>query len=451
MKSLDDELRTALRTKAHSLRVPERPALDHDIVEPHRRPRQRWLVAAACLALIAVGLVSFAQQSADDPLDVTSGGHDVTPPAPGVNGWVALTRTEAGDDDIYLVRPGEDARRLTVAGSDTSSEFCPAWSPDGARLLFGRLTGSSATAPGDADLVIVPVSQDGTAGAPTVIALDGFEPLAGNDPNLPPCGTWASDGRWVALRGRPDEVWVVDTQTSAIRRLPNLRPVDLEWRPGTDELAIAGDMGSTASSEQTSTPVTIYSVATGELRHLRSADAAYLTWSPDGSTLAYTGASRAAVRRFPADDEGDPSGLWLVDAHGTNERLLVADTGEANHGIGPVWSPAGDRIVYQRLCCGRAETHEVVLVNVSDGTETVVEPPEAEGSESVRWFPFRVSWSPDGTTLLYTAWRALSGPTPDPVDGRAHVITVRPDGPHDVTVLALGGSGHSQAWGRQPG
>src|SRR2546423_886996 len=39
-------------------------------------------------------------------------------------------------------------------------------------------------------------------------------------------------------------VWVVDTKTRAIRRLPGLRPSDLEWRPGTDDLAIAGDMGT---------------------------------------------------------------------------------------------------------------------------------------------------------------------------------------------------------------
>ena len=71
-----------------------------------------------------------------------AGGPDVTTAAPAENGWVALRRAEAHGYDIYLVRPGEDAKRLEVAGSDASSEACPAWSPDGTRLLFGRLTGS---------------------------------------------------------------------------------------------------------------------------------------------------------------------------------------------------------------------------------------------------------------------------------------------------------------------
>lgn len=200
-------------------------------------------------------------------------------------------------------------------------------------------------------------------------------------------------------------------------------------------------MAATAASEARAAPVTVYSVSTGDLHPLGSVEAGYLTWSPDGSTLAYTGTS---------DDEDGPSGLWLVDADGTDARVLVADTAEANHGIGPVWSPAGDRIVHQRLCCGRAETHEIVLVRISDGTETVIEPPRAEGSDTVRWYPFRVSWSPDGTTLLATAWRAASSP-PHGVDGRAHVISLRPDAPDDATVLALGGSGDHQTWGRRPG
>ena len=304
---------------------------------------------------------------------------------PQPNGWVALDI----DGDIYLVRPGQDARRLEVAGSDTADDSCPTWSPDGTRLSFGRLTGSSDTASSDAELVIVPVGRDGAIGAPNVIALDGFHALPGFDPH--PCATWAPDGRWVAFVGSGD-VWVADTHTGAIRRLPDLRPTDLEWRPGTDELAIAGDIGPDRSAETSSTPVTIYSVSTGELRQLGSVRAANLTWSPDGSTLAYQGG------------ENDTDELWLVDADGANERLLT-HVGAANHGVGPVWSPTGERIAYQRLFSGTGERHEVVLVNVADGSETIIEPPETDGPNGPEsWYPYSVTWSPDGTTLLYSAW-----------------------------------------------
>ena len=79
------------------------------------------------------------------------------------------------------------------------------------------------------------------------------------------------------------------------------------------------------------------------------------------------------------------------------------------------------------------------------------------GPES--WYPFGVTWSPDGTTLLYTAWSNLSGSA---MGGTGlGVITVPADTPTDVTVLTKGiGFGGqlygsrwapTQTWGRQPG
>jgi hypothetical protein len=429
MTTLEDELRISLRTQARALRVPERPELDHDIVEPHRRPGPRWLAVAACLALIVAGVVALTQRWTGDPEPVPPVASTVpdTTPAPVTNGWVAFDSRETGGGDIYLVRPGEDARRLAVPGSDTTAEACPAWSPDGTRLLFGRVTGSSF---GDAELVIVPVSGEGEAGTPTVITLDGFPGgTTNNGVGAHPCGIWASDGRWVAFGGG-DEVWVVDTQAGVVRRLPDLRPTDLEWRPGSDELAIAVDNSTTRAADGGSAAVTVYSVSTGELHELDAVRADHLTWSPDGSTLAYM-----------SFDDG-PNQLWLVDVDGADQRLLVADLGRAIHGIGPVWSPSGDRIAYQRLCCGRAETHEVVLVNVADGVETVIEP--------AGWYPYSVTWSPDGTTLLYTAWGRSEALIAVPADANSDVTvltdsdTIWPSPEHTERWIGI------QMWGQQP-
>jgi Tol biopolymer transport system component len=438
----EQDFRESLRRRADAI-----DATPSDPPVALRRARLR-LVRNAVIGALAVAVLGFGasfgirslQGSAPRPANPSI---EQTPSiGPATNGWVAIEDSDQGASDIYLVRPGEDARRLEVPGSDAATEGCPAWSPDGTRLLFGRVTGSSDSPSRDVELVIVPVDQHGAAGTPTVIGLDGFEVLPGFDPH--PCGTWAPDGRWVAFGGT-GEVWVVDTQTGAIRHLPDLRPSDLEWRPGTDELAIAGDMGTTRGAPTLSTPVTVYSVSTGELHQLGSVEAALITWSPDGTTLAYTGG------------ETDPPQLWLVDGDGANERLLVAHLGEANHGIGPVWSPTGDRIAYQRLFGGRGEAHEVVLVNVADGTERVIDPPVTDGPDGRRvWYPRSVSWSPDGTTLLYAAWFEY-----DMGDAGGGTIAVPADMPSDVTVLADGlrsGAGEYshrwapiQIWGRQPG
>jgi Tol biopolymer transport system component len=205
-------------------------------------------------------------------------------------------------------------------------------------------------------------------------------------------------------------------------------------------------MGMNRAAATLSTPVTVYSVSTGELRQLSSVEAAHITWSPDGSTLAYQAG------------ENGPDELWLVDASGANQRLLT-HVGEAIHGIGPVWSPAGERIAYQRRSSGSGERHEVVLVNVADGNETVIEPPETDGPNGpVWWYPGSVTWSPDGTTLLYRAW-GKADQAPGSLEQRG-VIAVPADTPTNVTVLtdAIGRWSYYshrwvpiQMWGRQPG
>ena len=421
-------------------RFEPQPGLTERIYRRREQKRRKQRIRAGGLGLaIAIGVgwlgLSAIRSTPSIPADSPTPTATVLHGEPHPNGWVALD----SDGDIYLVRPGQDARRLEVAGSDIADDSCPTWSPDGTRLSFGRLTGSSS----DAELVIVAVGRDGAIGAPKVIALDGFHTLPGFDPH--PCATWAPDGQWAAFVGS-GEVWVADMHTGAIRRLPDLRPTDIEWRPGTDELAIAGDIGPNRAAETSSTPVTVYSVSTGELRQLGSVRAANLTWSPDGSTLAYQGG------------ENDADELWLVDADGANVRLLT-HVGTANHGVGPVWSPTGERIAYQRLAYGSGERHEVVLVSVADGNETVIGPPETDGPNGPEsWYPFSVTWSPDGTTLLYSAWsHGGDGPVGGTPSG---VLAVRADTPTNVTVVTESSSltgfvyDHSwvpiQMWGRQP-
>ena len=158
--------------------------------------------------------------------------------------------------------------------------------------------------------------------------LDGFD--------AHPCGTWAPDGRWVAFAGT-GEVWVVDTQTGAIRHLPDLRPSDLEWRPGTDELTIAGDVGTNRAAPTLSTPVTVYSVSTGELTPTR------LCRGRTHHVVA--GRHDLGVhRRRNRPDGNSGSSTATAPTSGCSSPISAGHL----HGIGPVWSPTGDRIAYQR-------------------------------------------------------------------------------------------------------
>ena len=77
---------------------------------------------------------------------------------------------------------------------------------------------------------------------------------------------------------------------------------------------------------------------------------------------------------------------------------------------------------------------EVVVVTVSDddplepaGTQRVIPPPQTTGpTADGPWYPFNVTWSPDGTTLLYLAFME-GGPNSvvaAPVDGETPPVVL---------------------------
>lgn len=389
-----------------------------------RRVVRTVLGAAAAILLVALGVTI----GRDEPVSVQSPTAPIVTPR--ANGWVAqnyggLIILERSDTDVDVVVDGADA--------------CPAFSPDGERLMFGTYRG------GDASLGVVSIAADGTE---TTRGIDGqVEPAISRLSTIPldgveavPCAIWAPDGRWAALGGG-GSVWVVDTETAEVRQLPGHVPTDLEWRPGTDELAITGRAVS-GSFVGDNAPIDIYSVSTGEVRTVDGVEAVELTWSPDGTTLAYTQAVPGAANT--------KSGITLIDADGTNQRPLTTGEYVADHGIGITWSPRGDQIAYQRErtgCTGDGcnERSEVVLVTATDadpatpiGTERVIPPiadilrTSCDECRTGPWDANSVTWSPDGTKLLYPA--RYVGLIVLSVDGAGSAIVLDEDdliGQHD--------------------
>ena len=173
-----------------------------------------------------------------------------------------------------------------------------------------------------------------------------------------------------------------------------------------------------------------------------------LTWSPDGGRIAYERISGQT------DDVGVE--LQVIDVE-TEEQEVLATYGRI-HGIGPVWSPDGEWVLYQRCfsigsgCMG--ERHEVVLASVSDtqdgpsnAREVVITSPRRSLN------PYWVTWSPDGQYLLYVAWNG-SGDF-------VAAVPIDPEGPTLVLADLPGivardgydeGSTHVpiQTWGIQP-
>ena len=429
--------------------VPSSLALDPPMVRPSIG-LGRLVLVIAMTALLLVGLLGglVAVGLLQDDDEGAS------------NGWVAFALWDSQpfigpvDRDIYVVREGQTAQRIVGSGSDSADQICPAFSPDGRRLAHGEADGTADTGYRDAALVISDVDAAGTGTESMRIDIGGRFP--------PPCANWSADGHRVAF-GVPatdpvnparsaagSEVWVVTLANQHVDVLPDLLATDLEWSPRGSELAIAsGENLRSSGGRLLDGSIRLYDADTGELRTLVGPSGVFsLTWSPDGSQIAY--------QRGRTSD-GEDQEIWVAETDGGEEHVLVSAF-SAIHGIGPVWSPTGDYIVYQRMCdafpdqsCG--ERHDVVLVTPNGESERVLPPLALPGSDTSAWYPFRVTWSPDGAELLYVAWSYSAQDTERtaviaaPIDPHSSPVVLHEDA--RVSVYQGDGAVPVQSWGRR--
>jgi len=209
----------------------------------------------------------------------------------------------------------------------------------------------------------------------------------------------------------PMGVIVVDMDTG--RYTPLDLPVQPEWgyslarnvSPGPDGSTIAYSIIDAKDGELTSEIWTMRVDGTEkQLTHRVSGLITALSWSPIGEQLIYV------YQREPSQFK--PSELWLVNADGSDARLLAPDLAGGELGFRPTWSPNGQSVAFVQL--DQPITFDGVYVILAWSNVCVV---DITTGQITRLSSFErreanyPTWSPDGRFVAFVSTGRLGEET----------------------------------------
>jgi len=312
-------------------------------IERRSRRRLRGLVAVfAAAALIATTLTVVATDQrgrAERQSRIASARGLAVAAQPGRSGALAY----AVDGDIYVADwDGSNPVRIAAGGYWAEG---PIWSPDGRYLAY--------RAP-SRDVVISDPEGNVIAEFPA----HGWQ-IAWS-PDSTRVAVWIGFGETIGVYGLGGE-------RQALLRMPRGWSAsgdhDPIWLPDGESLLVQSDVVVPVDG---STP---YNLPFDRRRRARE-----VTYSPDGSRVAYVAAKRSLV---------------VAEADGSNPQIVFRDW------VIPVWSPTGDRIAFTWRVSGRG-VNQLRVVDLATGFVTVLA--EADASEGLKVIDF----SPEGDRIHFS-------------------------------------------------
>jgi Tol biopolymer transport system component len=218
----------------------------------------------------------------------------------------------------------------------------PEWSPDGKRIVYVSSTGEHGSPP----YHISVMNSNGT---------NSQDLTDGQTRHYSP--TWSPDGKHIAFIGARDfegggalAIFIIDSDGSNLTQLtPYAYYNYLSWSPDGSKIAY-----------YTFAPDGIYTIDVDSLESKQLTDQwndMVPVWSPDGKYIAF---------QSTRDDPDDRFDIYIMHRDGSDVQRLTTNPA---HDRFPSWSPDGNKIIFEsNRDSDSSSTYHIYIMNV-DGTE----------------------------------------------------------------------------------
>jgi Tol biopolymer transport system component len=263
-----------------------------------------------------------------------------------------------GGSRIESIEPDGTGRHVVFTEDSPVHYSRIAFSPDGTRIAFDNfLQAEYGIETADPDATDVVRLTDGVNDSWASWSPDGTKILFSStrfDHSIGQC----TPGDPYEF-GCPTDIYMMSSDGSNVVRLtddhvPEFMPV---WSPDGSRIAFVREADPVPSAF-----AGIYTMNPdgSDVRRVSSSDGGRdfgPSWSPDGSRIVF-----AAIRN-------EDWGIWVVDADGSNEHMILGGTG-AGYVDNPVWSPDGNLIAFVgNLTVDDYSPDDALYVMRPDGTD----------------------------------------------------------------------------------